>query len=171
MSWSKKSSVLITFGLRLLIIVAIVFRLHWLRREINSDDPTYDGLFASVWTQVEMTYALIAATIPCARSFVSATSSQVPIETKNRKNTKYGNGRSPNNITLNSISSWKKGKKTPQVSSSDIHAYPKCDHTTSVMSPGDEHSVASNESSRGIIRKDVEWQVNYEELQRKPAQL
>lgn len=168
MSWTKKGSVLVTFGLRLLLIVAIVFRLHYLRIQLNSDDPTYDGLYASIWTQVEMTYGILSATIPCSRSFMSATSTQVPIETKKSRNTKYGMGRSKNSITLSSLSDRIKTKRIAPVSSDSIHAYPKSEHITSIA-PGDEHSMASNESSRGIIRKDVEWTVNYEETRGTPV--
>ena len=171
MSWTRKVSVLVTFGLRLLVIVAIAFRLHYLRLELTSDDPTHDGFFASIWTQVEMTYGILAATFPCSRSFIRATSTQLPIEAKIRRNTNYAGGRSKNNITLNSLSKWKKAKRSVPVSSGDIHAYPKCEHTTSVASPGDEHSVASDESSRGFIRKDSEWAVNYEEFRGMPVQL
>ncbi|KAJ9612892.1 hypothetical protein H2200_002833 [Cladophialophora chaetospira] len=170
MPWTRKGSVLVTFGLRLLVIIPIAFRLHQLKVELNSDDPTYDGLFASIWTQIEMTSGLVAATIPCSRSWISATSTQLPIEPKNRKNTKYGSGRSKQSITLDSLSRWKKADRSAPTSSNNIHAYPEVQHTTSVNAPGDEHSVASNESSQGIIRKNVEWSVNYEELRGTPVQ-
>jgi hypothetical protein len=167
MSWSRKGSVLVTFGMRLLIIVPILFRLHELNTELHSMDPTYDGLFPSIWTQVQIAYALVAATIPCSRSWISATSSQLPIEPKRRRTTKYGSGRSKNSITLDSLTKWKKADKIEPVSSGSIYAYgPDVQHnaTASAAAPGDEHSVRSNESSQGIIRKNVEWTVNYEEV-------
>ena len=173
MSWVRKGSVLIAFGLRLLVIVAIAFRLHYLAVENDSSDPTYNGLFASIWTQVEIAYAILAATIPCSRSFLAATSTQVPIQDKRTRNTKYANGSEerslPNNITLTSLSERKKDAKTPKVGgsfpslSNHIYTWPKVDNDSSVISPGDHHSLKSNESRQGIIRREVEWAVNYEE--------
>jgi hypothetical protein len=167
MSWSRKGSVLVTFGMRLLILIPIIFRLDQLNTELHSSDPTYDGLFPSVWTQIQIAYALVAATIPCSRSWISATSSQLPIEPKKRRTTKYGSGRSKNSITLDSLTKWKKADKIEPASSGSIYAYgPEVQHnaTASAAAPGDEHSVRSNESSQGIIRKNVEWTVNYEEV-------
>ena len=181
MSWLKKSTVLIAFGLRMAIIVPIAFRLHNLSRQYNSRDPTYDGLLASVWTQVQLAYAVLAATIPCYGSWVSATSTQVPIQPKKTRYHKYGSGNGsrshektpnndPNNISMNSIFGRKKDRKNTskvdsraQPSSKDIFAWPMRDNTSCIATPGDEHSTKSNESRQGIIRKDVDWTVSYED--------
>ena len=181
MAWLKKSSVLIAFGLRLAIIVPIAFRLHNLSKQYNSSDPTYDGLLASIWTQVEIAYAVLSATIPCYGSWVSATSTQVPIQPKKTRYHKYGSGNgsqghekmpnnNPNNISMHSIFGRKKDlKNTSQVesrvpaSSKDIFSWPNRDNTSCIATPGDEHSTKSNESRQGIIRKDVDWTVSYED--------
>jgi hypothetical protein len=34
-------------------------------------DPTFDGVFFSVWTQVELTFSVITATTPCLKPFMS----------------------------------------------------------------------------------------------------
>ena len=175
MSWTKKGSVLVAFGLRLPVIVAIAFRLHYLHVELHASDPTYHGLYPSICTQVEMSYAILAATIPSSRVFIAASSTQAPITSKKKRSyNKYAGGSGSRekslqkNIALSSLSEKKHSKianpkNSIPASSEDVSTWPNRDNTASIMSPGDEHSLESNESSRRIIRKDVEWVVNYEE--------
>src|SRR5271169_6894881 len=84
-------------------------RLYYLSLEFSSSDPTLDGVSASVCTQVEMNYAIIAATIPCLRPFMTALSTNygAPAQAKSSPSgTGIGTGtaRSENDISLASLS-------------------------------------------------------------------
>ncbi|ORX97501.1 hypothetical protein BCR34DRAFT_577872 [Clohesyomyces aquaticus] len=70
MKLGKKAKVVSAFATRLLIIPLALLRLYQLRAEIDSADPTLIGALASVWTQTQMHYALIATTLPCGTPFL-----------------------------------------------------------------------------------------------------
>ena len=74
--WSKKSVVVIAYGLRLPVVVAAAIRLYYVRRALYSDDQSLHGILASVCTQVELAYAVIATTMPCLKPFMSALNTQ-----------------------------------------------------------------------------------------------
>ena len=46
-------------------------RLVYLRRQIDSSDPTLTGAVTSVLTQVELYYGIMGATVPCLRPFLA----------------------------------------------------------------------------------------------------
>ncbi|CAK7263958.1 hypothetical protein SEPCBS57363_000839 [Sporothrix epigloea] len=70
--WSKKSVVVIAYGLRLPVIMMAAVRLYYLYQALHSDDESLHGILASVCTQVELSYAVIATTMPCLKPFMSA---------------------------------------------------------------------------------------------------
>lgn len=47
-------------------------RLYYLYQALHSDDTSLHGILASVCTQVELSYAVIATTMPCLKPFMSA---------------------------------------------------------------------------------------------------
>lgn len=56
---------------RLLLPIAI--RLHYVLSTINSTDPTLKVVNTVILTQVQLTSAIVSATIPCLRPFMAAT--------------------------------------------------------------------------------------------------
>ncbi|CAK7210898.1 hypothetical protein SCUCBS95973_000948 [Sporothrix curviconia] len=70
--WSKKSVVVIAYGLRLPVILAAAVRLYYIHSSLYSDDESLHGILASVCTQIELSYAVIATTMPCLKPFMSA---------------------------------------------------------------------------------------------------
>lgn len=54
------------------IIVTTGVRLHYLRPDFLTSDPTFCGVYAAILTQVDMHYALMASTIPCTKPFIGA---------------------------------------------------------------------------------------------------
>ena len=54
------------------MIIPATARLHNLHIEFSSTDPTLAGVPASVCTQIEMNYAIIAASTPYLRPFMRA---------------------------------------------------------------------------------------------------
>ena len=177
MGWTKKYIVVMAFSLRLLILVPIAFRLYYLKREYSSNNPTLIGTWAAIVTQVDVAYAIISATIPCLRPFMAATVTSTAPTDGSRKGSRYAKGSQdkPTNISknsygLNSLTSrFKNGKSTREekqlsaASTQEIYGN-NVDHTVSVISPGDQHSVESQESRQMIIRRDVEWAVTDEEV-------
>lgn len=72
LSWRKKSVVVIAYGLRLPVVLAAAVRLYYLHQSLYSDDESLHGILASVCTQTELAYAVIATTMPCLKPFMSA---------------------------------------------------------------------------------------------------
>jgi hypothetical protein len=173
MSWAKKYIVLMAFSVRLLIFIPIAFRLYYVKKEYNSTDPTLIGTWAAIVTQVDIAYAIISATIPCLRPFMAATVTATAPTDGTRRGTRYAKGSqeksntAKNTYGLNSLASRFKASRAreeKQLSSSTQEIYGNnVDHTVSVISPGDQHSVESAESRQMIIRRDVEWAVTDEE--------
>lgn len=174
MSWSKKYIVLMAFSFRLLIFVPIAFRLHYLKKEIFSDDQTFVGTWTAICTQVDISYAIIAATIPCLRPFMTATVTTIAPTDGTRKGSRYvkgtreKSGSNGNNYGLQSIiprfNRTKKAEKQVSTSTTTQEIYgTNNDHNVFVISPGDQHSVESQDSRQMIIRRDVEWAVTDEE--------
>jgi hypothetical protein len=175
MSWSKKYIVVMAFSLRLLIMVPIAFRLYYLKREYSSNNPTLIGTWAAIVTQVDVAFAIISATIPCLRPFMAATVTSTAPTDGTRKDSRYAKGSQdkPTNISknaygLHSLASRFKNGKSPREekqlsdqSTQEIYGT-NVDHTVSVISPGDQHSVESQDSRQMIIRRDVEWAVTDE---------
>ena len=160
------------------MIVAAALRLHYLGGELRSFDTTLDGVFATICTQIDMNYAIVSATIPCLRPFMAATSTQHSIPAKSQGSSRYGTGTARletpgNNIALASLSSKLEGPsetgKEASTSTKKVSGWNGFDHTVSVISPGDQHSIESHESKQMIIRKDVEWAVSYEEPAREQS--
>jgi hypothetical protein len=150
------------------VIVSTAVRLSYLNEEFSSPDPTLDGMLASVCTQIEISYAIIAATTPCLRPFMTALSTNygAPAQTKGSPSA-AGTARSGNDFSLASLAKVsrlgqeEKGKS----SSAPTTRWDQSEHHASVMS-GDQHSMESHESKQMIISKNTEWTVEYEEPNR-----
>jgi hypothetical protein len=153
------------------VIIPTAFRLYYLSDEFSSSDPTLDGVFASICTQIEISYAIIAATTPCLRPFMTALSTNygAPAKTKGSPSV-MGTGRSDNEYSLNSLSKMSRlgrpEEKGKQVSQPAMR-WDQSEHHASVMS-GDQHSMESHESKQMIISKNTEWAVEFEGPNRKP---
>lgn len=109
---NKKFVVVIAFSLRLIIIPLILVRVIELIWISDSRDWTFDAVRVIVFTQFEMHFSLISATLPCTRPFLKAASSGMWTENQ-------GIGLSPgdtagssyamaSNISKPSRHSWKK---------------------------------------------------------------
>jgi len=121
---------------------------------------------ASVFTQIQMNFAILATTTPCLRPFMKALS------------TNYGAPSRPQTATIGSkkpglggsfsLSSLSKSLKMGSAAGGkdvDIPAtrWDSHVHHVAVML-GDQHSLESHESRKNIISKNTEWTVEYEDL-------
>jgi hypothetical protein len=194
MSLLKKSTVVLAFALRLAVIIPIAFRLHYLSGALDSSNFTLDITYAAVCKQVEIAYAIIAATLPCLRPFMVATATNygAPAEGHKTKTGSYGKayarsgssnkssrgdrsqsqaGFNLTNLTRklgsgsqtekNNTSSTANGDNSGPMYGTDSHG----NHTATVVAshtPRDTRSIESSESKQMIIRKDVEYAVEYD---------
>jgi hypothetical protein len=69
---SKKVTVVLVFSMRLPVIVAALFRIHYLLQGSKSTDPLLHGVIPFICMNIEMHYGLISATIPTLKPFVGA---------------------------------------------------------------------------------------------------
>jgi hypothetical protein len=141
------------------IIIPIVVRLYYLNIEFNSADPTLDGVVASVCTQIQLSYAVIAVTTPCLRPFMSALSTNygAPAQTKSPQ----GSGKaSANQYYLSKISKLSNSRGKTQISA-PVTRWDTTEHQASVQ-VGDHQSIESHESKQMIISKNTEWAIEYE---------
>lgn len=143
------------------IITAIVFRLHYLQIELSSTDPTLKGSLTTICTQIQISYAIIAATTPCLRPFVSALSTNYgsPAQPWSASNTK----KSGTSYTLSSFSRNRlekaKQPNTPRKTSDT--RWDSNDHHVEVVT-GDTISFDSHSSVQMIIQRDTEWDIAFE---------
>lgn len=70
MAIRMKAMVVLAFALRLPVIAWSATRLYYLHRQVYSDDPTLAGYLAGVWTQVQVSYSLIATAAACLGPFI-----------------------------------------------------------------------------------------------------
>jgi hypothetical protein len=189
----KKSAIVFAFALRLPVIVPAAFRLHYLSEALNSSNFTLDITYEAVCKQVEISYAIIAATLPCLRPFMVATATNygAPAEGHKTKTGSYGkayarSGSSNKSSRRNrdqgsagfSLTSFSRklgtglhseknnastvdGDNSAHIRRMDSHG----EHTATVVAshmPRDTRSIESSESKQMIIRKDVEYAVEYD---------
>lgn len=154
------------------VVAPAILRLYYLDQEFASSDSTLHGVLASVFTQIQLGYAIIAATIPCLRPFMAALNTHYgspatltsPSGSKGQYTTSY------NLTSLRSAGSRFGGSQldrsqfpTPRV------PWDQTKHQASVVS-GDRHSIESQGSKRMIISKNTEWHVDFEGTSAKGAE-
>ena len=155
------------------VIAPIALRLSYLNIEFHSSDPTLHGVLASVCTQIQLCYAIIAATTPCLKPFMTALSTNYGAPAPNKTTpmpSAAGTGQSNNEYSLSSLS--KKSKSAGSSASKMQISVPttrwdQAEYRSAVV-PGDQHSMESHESRQMIISKNTEWAVEYEGQDRVP---
>ncbi|KAK3687849.1 hypothetical protein B0T22DRAFT_140161 [Podospora appendiculata] len=180
--FSKKAVVVLAFALRLPVIFPAIIRLIFLGTQLSSADPTLTGVAASVCTQIQLSYAIIAATTPCLRPFMTALSTHYggPREPRTPKGSKAGN--SGNSFSLASLSVRSRNAAAAAAASAAgrtsedaigtisagdvlVTRWDQADYHVAIQSrakvSADAGSLQSEESQRMIISKNTEWQVEY----------
>ncbi len=159
------------------VMAISMVRLSYLNRLAPSADPSFDGVAAAVCTQMELTYAIVATTLPCLKPFMAAL------------NTRYGgttavnmpsSGTKASNTTTTINSSAyalgglsptskhrldsKNGNKTEaELADGDVSvaAAPAPAHYNVEVHVGDHASLGSDDSNRLIIAKHTSWAVDF----------
>jgi hypothetical protein len=151
------------------VIAPALLRIFYLNQEFTSSDPTLHGVLASVCTQIQISYAIVAATIPCLRPFMAAlaTNYGAPAQTR----TSPSGTKKSQQYNLSSLSKSARSIRIDKpTSSGPIRPWDRSNNHTSVVS-GDQHSMESHESKQMIISKNTEWHVDYEGPSQRSAQL
>ncbi|MCJ1485909.1 hypothetical protein MMC06_006084, partial [Schaereria dolodes] len=187
-SFSKKAAIVIAFGIRLPIIIVIVFRIHTFNRALHANNLVLAQAPYVIWTQVEVAYAVMSATLICLRSLVSSLNTNYGAFDRNTTTNAYGSygsgkfnskkSRKQSDTELASIPTQNREPGSePQLftgPSSDyvVHASngrptaetAKPDKRITGMGQAvhqDSNSIESNDSRQRIIKK-VEWRVDYD---------
>ncbi|KFY95000.1 hypothetical protein V498_03592 [Pseudogymnoascus sp. VKM F-4517 (FW-2822)] len=156
----KKIVVVLAFALRLPIIAPAALRLYYLNIEFSSSDPTLSGVLASVCAQVETSYAIISATIPCLRPFMSSLNTHYGAPAKPKSSTGTGSGGSNPLTPLESLTKAGRSLGT-KMGESRGEMWDKPGNLTRVTR-GEKHSIDSHDSKQMIITKDTEFRVEFE---------
>lgn len=164
---TKKLIVLSAFALRLPVIIPAVLRLQWLEVQYRSLDPTLDGVLASVFTQIQLSFAIFATTSPILRNFMKALNTQygganhVRTVTSGRADHP---GKSPGESI--SLSFPVSSTSPPQRGSVSKRAVPqtrwdKIEYSVHVTSPDNEGELPHiNDSRQKSITKNTSWAVD-----------
>ncbi|KFY38630.1 hypothetical protein V494_04294 [Pseudogymnoascus sp. VKM F-4513 (FW-928)] len=156
----KKVVVVLAFALRLPIIAPAALRLYYLNIEYSSSDPTLSGVLASVCAQIETSYAIISATIPCLRPFMSSLNTHYGAPAKPKSTSGTGSGGSNPLTPLESLSKEGRSLGTKKREARG-EMWDKPRNLTSVTR-GEKHSIDSHDSKQMIITKDTEFRVEFE---------
>ncbi|KAL8648912.1 MAG: hypothetical protein Q9226_005797 [Calogaya cf. arnoldii] len=72
MDVSKKSFVVVAFGLRLPMIAFTILRLQTIKTWLQSSDYSFDGVFFIIWSIVEAHFSICSSNIACLKPFIAA---------------------------------------------------------------------------------------------------
>ncbi|KAK4981850.1 hypothetical protein LTR66_009663 [Elasticomyces elasticus] len=218
--WPRKGRVVVAFGLRLPVVALAIVRLYYIHKQTRSANPTLQAAITAILTQLEMYYAIMGATIPCLRPFLSGfetnfgamgadtviAGSQLGDSgsggaTSNIKRTKgsfaMGSMASSPDTTLSTLTPGANYPPTTPASTplhptyqqqyqhqhlhhqqqesepvfrpDNVNSHTSVTHTHVPAAqphngnhhrPHDSSSIASNDSTKMIIKKEVEWQVD-----------
>lgn len=118
-------------------------------------------MLATICTEIELCYAVVATTIPCLRPFVFALSTNYGGPTDARAFP--GSSAKPgHDISLGSLStSSKRDKAENKDQSVPATRWDGTGYNVNVLR-GDQDSMLSNDSRRMIINKNTEWVIDHE---------
>jgi hypothetical protein len=166
LDFSRKAVVIFAFSLRLAIIAPIVCHLHYVGYAVRSNDPSLRATSFVLCKQVEISYAIIAASIPVMRPFIIATTTNYGGAAEGPK----GHSGSQNTAITFGLSKLSRrshsnnhSQNRTRAEDDEILLNGNTAHTS--VSAGykrDGTSAGSNDSERMIIRKDIQYSVDYD---------
>ncbi|KAJ9612102.1 hypothetical protein H2200_003699 [Cladophialophora chaetospira] len=185
-SAASKLTVLSIFSVRLLLIIFIALRLHTFDQSGYTTNPLIRETNFIAWTQSEMTYSLISATVPIFHNFLKSLSTGFGgLGVSNAYG--YGSGchslqhgRNTTGYQLSKLRSKNKSAAMPSTNDDQEESFGHAKALTAqqlagtpaasttvqwsgnTRSNGETTSINSNESQRYMIRKDVQWEVRTE---------
>lgn len=152
------------------IIVPAILRLHWLRVQYNSPDPSLDGVLASVFTQIQLSFAIFATTSPILRTFMKALDTQYGGSNQTRTVLSGGTdqaGKSPGESISMSLSSPVRSTSHTERGLASNWAVPqtrwdKIEYSVQVTAyTKGTKSINSSHSRQRSISKNTSWAVDH----------
>lgn len=137
------------------VIAAAILRLHYIGT-ISRDQPFITGVPAFALTQVEMHYGLMAATIPCLKSFVGRFNTgwgQMPVQST------IDYAMQSRDKTASSVTA---GQTFDADSAAPTGMRANVANLTSGSGRARAGSLNSHSSQQNIIHKTVEWGVGHQ---------
>ncbi|GKZ74587.1 hypothetical protein AnigIFM50267_000824 [Aspergillus niger] len=179
MPTTRKLVVLSSFAVRLPLLVFTSLHLYHLQKYAYSMNPTLDIIDGYVWTQMGMNYALIVCTSFCLAPFmraISVTYGNAGEVTLGTSSARSKSGKYARDVSKQSqsyvLQSMDNQEEAGHGMSNPRHSQPTFvpEHYGGMLSTTaydgssrtDGDSVASSESTKMIIKKDVEYTVTHE---------
>ncbi|KAL3452445.1 hypothetical protein BJX65DRAFT_303279 [Aspergillus insuetus] len=181
MPLKRKITIASAFFFRLPMIVFAVLHIHYLQRDIHSEDPTLDLVNAIIWAQVELHFSLIACSVFCLRPFMAAVStnygtagdstlgSSLDASKQKSGNSKYNNsslasgsrGTGNKAVAYGVLETDFGAMKRPRAQDTKVIADDEIE-LVEQRSGASIGTMGSDESAKMIIRKDVQYTVEYD---------
>jgi hypothetical protein len=174
MPLSRKFAAGSVFFQRLAIIAPILAQLHFLSLVYHGNDPTLQATYSTVCKEVQVAFAIVATNIPCFRTFFIATATNYGAPAEGAKSSyAFGSAEAGESVNLADLSHGQKSKSNTQQGSSqgsrtsrrlDFSPQNRNQSVAAVISrtnEGDALSSRSDGSKELIIRKDVNYNVQY----------
>lgn len=182
MRLSKRIVVAFAFVQRLAIIAPIVARLYFLSITYHTKDPTLHATYSTLCKEVEVAFAIVAASLPCLKPFLTAIATHYGAPAEGLKSTRgeYAYTASPlklrstqgpgsfnlkrlnlsNKKELSTRSGWPEDDMVHHVhNGSAVRNH--CTVTVCSNRSGDAASIESDDRKGLIIWKDVNYEVQY----------
>jgi len=144
------------------VIVPAALRLYYLNIELSSSDPTLNGVLASVCMQIEMNYAIIAATTPCLRPFMRALSTNYGGPAQQKGPRSATTTAQSNTFSLSSLSKTSKSGRSKEKGMKPLVEDLNPSQQVGLAISGDQCSGHSQDSKQMIISKHTQWAVEFE---------
>ncbi|KAI9367355.1 hypothetical protein BJX61DRAFT_312157 [Aspergillus egyptiacus] len=182
MPLKRKLTIAFAFIFRLPMIIFAIFHIHYLQKDLGSSDPTLNAVPSILWGQAELNYALVACSVLCLRPFMAAVStnygtageSSLEDASKNKSsgsNTVSGNGFGSRGVIIGNETVAVGGLQLDTAAFAGSHKGAKA-RESRMWSPAGEEGIELVDQGRGgsmesggsakmIIRKDVQYTVEY----------
>ncbi|RMZ86389.1 hypothetical protein DV736_g6385, partial [Chaetothyriales sp. CBS 134916] len=161
-SRSRKATIVASFACRLLLIIAIAFRLATFDRVGLASNPSLEEAQFIVWSQAELNYAIISATIPSLLQFMKNLNTVFGGLSDQEQLTYGSHGRSNGLFPLSHLR-WGTNTRASNIAGQtweDVCLNKSAAKTNAkTSSDTSKQSVGSSHSQRMIIRKDVSYQL------------
>ncbi|KAL4869110.1 hypothetical protein BDV12DRAFT_196732 [Aspergillus spectabilis] len=187
MPLKRKFTIAFAFVFRLPMIIFAVLHIYYLQKDIGSRDSTLDAIPSLIWAQVELNYALVACSIFCLRPFMAAVSTNYgtagdsTLESSSRDASKHkssgsksaGSGNRGTLLIGNETVAFGvlqrpdvgvggKGKGVqPHAQERSVRS-PVGEQEIELVEQGRGGSLGSDGSRKMIIRKDVQYTIEYD---------
>ncbi|OOF98250.1 hypothetical protein ASPCADRAFT_43168, partial [Aspergillus carbonarius ITEM 5010] len=167
MPLKRKLTIRFAFMFRLPLILFSIFHIYTINRNVYTPDPTLSVVTPVIWAQVELNYALVACSVFCLRPFMAAVSTNYGTAGDSNlessgvsRSAKVDLESRPNYLASDERRSWRMSRRMSRglesAVTSPIELVEMDERRESGGSDG-----GSCGSAKMIIRKDVEYSVEY----------